>query len=146
MNPYLLKSCLPEGAFKHTVPRERKHAWFCGQLTSCLAGEDPYHFVNFPKHDNAYDQQSDCKLRNGVIEAITWYVQVLKSPDAPRNEKRTALRFVAHLVGDIHQPLHFSWPEARRRRRIPSRSKMSFSACRKFHKNELLQNNRQIYN
>jgi hypothetical protein len=26
-------------------------------------------------------------------------MQVLSSPDAPRNEKRVALRFVAHLVG-----------------------------------------------
>jgi hypothetical protein len=61
---------------------------------------DPYHFVNFPKDANTYEQQRDCKLRNCVIEAIGWYVQVVKSPDAPRNEKRIALRFVAHLVGD----------------------------------------------
>jgi S1/P1 Nuclease len=40
-------------------------------------------------------------------------VQVLKSPDAPRNEKRVALRFVAHLVGDIHQPLHAGFAEDR---------------------------------
>jgi S1/P1 Nuclease len=40
-------------------------------------------------------------------------VQVLTSPDAPRNENRTALRFVAHLVGDIHQPLHAGFAEDR---------------------------------
>jgi S1/P1 Nuclease len=38
---------------------------------------------------------------------------VLQSPDAPRNEKRTALRFIAHLVGDIHQPLHAGFAEDR---------------------------------
>jgi hypothetical protein len=38
---------------------------------------------------------------------------VLSSPDAPRNEKRIALRFVAHLVGDIHQPLHAGFAEDR---------------------------------
>jgi hypothetical protein len=59
---------------------------------------DPYYFINFPKDANAYDQQRDCKLRNCVIEGIAWYVQVLKSPDAPRNEKRTALRFIAHVI------------------------------------------------
>ena len=74
---------------------------------------DPYHFINFPKDANDYQQQRDCKLRNCVIEAIAWYVHVLKSPDAPRNEKRTALRFVAHLVGDIHQPLHAGFAEDR---------------------------------
>ena len=55
----------------------------------------------------------DCNLRNCVIEAIAWYVHVLKSPDAPRNEKRIALRFIAHLVGDIHQPLHADFAEDR---------------------------------
>ena len=74
---------------------------------------DPYHYVNLPKDANTYQQQRDCKLRNCIIEAITWYVQVLKSPDAPRTEKRTALRFVAHLVGDIHQPLHAGFAEDR---------------------------------
>jgi hypothetical protein len=74
---------------------------------------DPYHFINFPKHANTYEQQRDCKLRNCVIEAIAWYLAVLKSPDAPRNEKRVALRFVAHLVGDIHQPLHAGFAEDR---------------------------------
>ncbi len=74
---------------------------------------DPYHFINFPKDANAYDQQRDCKLRNCIVEAIAWYVQVLKSPNAPRNEKRTALRFIAHLVGDTHQPLHAGFAEDR---------------------------------
>jgi hypothetical protein len=74
---------------------------------------DAYHYVNLPKDTNTYDQQRDCKLRNCVMEAIAWYVQVLKSPAAPRNEKRTALRFVAHLIGDIHQPLHAGFAEDR---------------------------------
>jgi hypothetical protein len=74
---------------------------------------DPYHYVNFPKDANAYDQQRDCKLRNCIIEAIAWYFQVLKSPDAARNEKRIALRFVAHPIGDIHQPLHAGFAEDR---------------------------------
>jgi hypothetical protein len=74
---------------------------------------DPYHFINFPNDANTNDQQRDCKLRNCIIEAIPWYLQVLRSPDAPRNEKRTALRFVAHLVGNIHQPLHAGFAEDR---------------------------------
>jgi hypothetical protein len=72
---------------------------------------DPYHFINFPKDANAYDQQRDCKLRNCIIEAMAWYIQVLKSHDAPRNEKRVALRFIAHLIGDVHQPLHAGFAE-----------------------------------
>lgn len=75
---------------------------------------DAYHYVNFPKDANTYDQQRDCKLRNCIIEAIGLvYMQVLKSADAPGNEKRVALRFVAYLVGDIHQPLHAGFAEDR---------------------------------
>jgi hypothetical protein len=71
----------------------------------------PYHYVNFPKDANSYDQQRNCKLRNCIIEAIARYTQALKSPDAPRNEKLVALRFIAHVVGDIHQPLHAGLPK-----------------------------------
>jgi hypothetical protein len=39
--------------------------------------------------------------------------KVLKSPGAPRNEKRIALRFVGQLVGDIHQRLHAGVSEDR---------------------------------
>jgi hypothetical protein len=74
---------------------------------------DPYHFINFKKESNTYDQQRDCKLRNCIIEALAWYTQVLQLPDAPRNEKRVALRFIAHLVGDIDQPLHAGFAEDR---------------------------------
>ena len=40
-------------------------------------------------------------------------MQVLKSPDAAPNEKKTAQRNFAHLVGDIHQPLHAGFAEDR---------------------------------
>ena len=42
---------------------------------------DPYHFINFPKDANSYNQRRDCKLRNCIIEAIAWYMQVLNSPE-----------------------------------------------------------------
>jgi hypothetical protein len=50
---------------------------------------DPYHFINFPKEANIYDQQRDCKLRTASSRRLLWYVQVLKSPHAPCNEKPT---------------------------------------------------------
>jgi len=68
---------------------------------------DLYHFIDFPKEANTYDQQRDCKLRNCIIEAIPSYLSVLSSLDDPRM-RSVLLCVVAHLVGDIHQPLHFS--------------------------------------
>ncbi|HEU5234606.1 MAG TPA: S1/P1 nuclease [Terriglobales bacterium] len=66
----------------------------------------PLHYVNIPlnvtrdKYDVSQMCQSGC-----VIDAINKYVQQLKtSKDAAA--RGDALRFVIHLVGDIHQPLH----------------------------------------
>jgi len=61
------------------------------------------YFINFPKEANTYDQQRDYELRNCIIEAIPWYLDCAQLTGCPAHEKRIALRFVAHLVGDIHQ-------------------------------------------
>jgi hypothetical protein len=48
--------------------------------------------------------------------AILWLLGILVTPAYPwgsKGEKRTALRFIAHLVGDIHQPLHAGFAEDR---------------------------------
>jgi nuclease S1 len=102
-----IKELLPQGT---TLPEASTWPDKAGRQ---IPDMDPYHYINFSRDANTYDQQRDCKLRNCVVEAIAWYVQVLKSPDAPRNEKRIALRFIAHLVGDIHQPLHAGFAEDR---------------------------------
>jgi hypothetical protein len=41
-----------------------------------------------------------------MVEALNWFTSVLADTKAPLNARRIALRFVAHLVGDMHQPLH----------------------------------------
>jgi hypothetical protein len=67
---------------------------------------NPYHSVDIQDGATSYNQARDCPERNCILGAIPWYVRVLTSSDAPRNERRIALRFLVHLVGDIHQPLH----------------------------------------
>src|SRR5918994_1374279 len=100
-------------SFYHKAPRYRTHRRGRTKLVGRFPTWTRTTSSNFPKDANTYNSQRDCKLRNCIIEAIAWYVQVLKSPDAPRNEKRIALRFVVHLVGDIHQPLHAGFAEDR---------------------------------
>jgi hypothetical protein len=65
----------------------------------------PLHYVNLPEGDCAYNRQRDCPGGRCAVEAITAKVAILKStvPDA---ERLVALKWVIHLVGDIHQPLH----------------------------------------
>lgn len=48
---------------------------------------------------------SNCKNGNCVVEAINEHVAVLKSK-ASDAQRLVALKYVIHLVGDIHQPLH----------------------------------------
>jgi nuclease S1 len=67
---------------------------------------DLLHHVSIPDHASGYDQERDCKARNCMIEALKWFTSVIADAKAPINVRLIALRYVAHLVGDMHQPLH----------------------------------------
>jgi hypothetical protein len=67
---------------------------------------DPLHFVSIPDNAGGYDQARDCPERNCMVEALSWFSAVIADKDAPIMIRRFALRYVAHLVGDMHQPLH----------------------------------------
>jgi hypothetical protein len=41
-----------------------------------------------------------------MVEALRWFTAVSADKDAPIMTRRLALYYVAHLVGDMHQPLH----------------------------------------
>ncbi len=64
------------------------------------------HYVNFTAEDSYYIRARNCPRRNCIVEAIRWYRRVMVDEEAPLNLRRIALRFVVHLVGDIHMPLH----------------------------------------
>ena len=65
----------------------------------------PWHFVNFPRSSCAYERQRDCPDGNCVVEATNRQLEVLASI-APDEKRLTALKYVVHLVADVHQPLH----------------------------------------
>lgn len=64
-----------------------------------------WHYVNLPRGTCQYDDERDCPGGQCVVRAIQNQIDVLKSrvPDA---DKLLALKYVVHLVQDIHQPLH----------------------------------------
>ena len=61
----------------------------------------PWHYVtlNGIMYDHAPPE-------GDALEALNHFSAVLRDPNASREDKQTALRFVVHLVGDLHQPLH----------------------------------------
>jgi nuclease S1 len=67
---------------------------------------DPLHYVSIPENAVGYDQGRDCPERNCMVEALKWFSAVIADKNAPIMSRRLALYYVAHLVGDMHQPLH----------------------------------------
>lgn len=65
----------------------------------------PLHYVNLPEGDCSYSRERDCQDGRCVVEAITAKLAVLRST-APDAERLAAVKWVIHLVGDVHQPLH----------------------------------------
>src|SRR6476619_6085279 len=61
----------------------------------------PWHYVTL--NGIIYDHTP---AEGDALEALSHYRDVLRDPRATLAEKQTALRFIVHLVGDLHQPLH----------------------------------------
>lgn len=79
-----------------------------------LRGNDPglgrrsarWHYVNIAGQDCRYDAASACAGGDCVVEAIRAQAAVLGDPARSLAERRQALKFVVHFVGDVHQPMH----------------------------------------
>ena len=69
-----------------------------------------WHGVSLPTAARFFDMMQDCPQSNCVIAQVEHHVAVLKSA-APRAEKAESLRFLAHLVGDLHQPVNIGFTD-----------------------------------
>jgi len=67
-----------------------------------------WHYVNFTSGSCHFDEQRDCKDGACVIGAIETQRRLLADRTQPLDVRRDALKFIVHLVGDVHQPLHAS--------------------------------------
>ncbi len=65
-----------------------------------------YHFVNIPTSQPSYDPDRDGQNGNNIIDRINEFEKVLADKNALHDDRAQALKFIVHLVGDIHQPLH----------------------------------------
>jgi nuclease S1 len=58
------------------------------EIRKALPQMNPLHYVDVPRGETTYERERDCPQRNCIVEAITWYVNVLKSKDSPLAEKQ----------------------------------------------------------
>lgn len=78
-----------------------------------------WHFVNVPPDAPGYDRDRDCllqptvtagsrldKWRDCVVDRIPYNEQRLADVTLDRADRAIALKFLVHLVGDLHQPFH----------------------------------------
>lgn len=71
-----------------------------------------WHYINFPKGDCQYEPERDCPDGKCVVEAIRKQTSILQF-DVNDEKRLNALKYLVHLVGDVHQPLHAGWGEDR---------------------------------
>jgi hypothetical protein len=67
----------------------------------------PDHDVPIPFDADGYDAERDCQ-KLCIVRGIPLYLEKLADRTRPDAERLEALKYVIHLVGDIHQPLHTS--------------------------------------
>src|SRR5262249_20065924 len=68
----------------------------------------PWHYVDGPlDQDRSADRFAGASPEKGyIVPKIREFRAVLKDRSRPLEERRVALRFVIHLVEDLHMPLH----------------------------------------
>ena len=78
-----------------------------------------WHFLNIPPDAGGYDRDRDCPRAAGVaadsrsdrwrdcaVDRILFWEQRLADVTLDRADRATALKFIVHFIGDLHQPFH----------------------------------------
>lgn len=79
-------------------------------LTDARRGE---HFINVPRDWRDIPADNCVGAATCLFTAIPLDIAVLKDPNATKDAKLAALKFLGHWVGDMHQPLHVSFSDDR---------------------------------
>lgn len=67
-----------------------------------------WHYADTPDAGCAYLPARDCAGGDCAFGAIQAQRRILADPAQPASARRDALKWLVHLVGDLHQPLHAS--------------------------------------
>ena len=64
-----------------------------------------WHYINFPRDSCSYDAIRDCPDGQCIVAAIDAQTAILAGAGSD-GQRLKALKYMVHLVGDVHQPLH----------------------------------------
>ena len=67
----------------------------------------PFHYATI--EPDAEYLQTGVPRQGDTLGAIAYFYQVLVNPAEGRTRRTDALRFLTHLIADLHQPLHVGW-------------------------------------
>jgi nuclease S1 len=67
-----------------------------------------WHYVDIPIDKSSLDLARDCPKSACVVAQVEADEAALRNPAAPAEQRREALMFLIHFIGDMHQPLHSS--------------------------------------
>jgi nuclease S1 len=119
-------------AMNHLSPTARQNiAWLLGSQTlpDIAVSADRYlegnnqtsfwHYVNIPAEAKSYDRDRDCprqpavgagargdRWRDCAVDRIAYNRERLADTSLDRADRTIALKFLVHLIGDLHQPFH----------------------------------------
>ena len=68
--------------------------------------ESSWHYTNIEEGQWTYNAERDCPDRACVTEKIHEFSGILVDRSTSLRERKDALKFLVHFVGDVHQPLH----------------------------------------
>jgi hypothetical protein len=78
---------------------------FCLKIAAVPSGSGPWHYIDIPVPKPQRNLDSYCLDGNCVTARIKKYRDVLRNSNDDA-QRREALMYLIHFVGDIHQPLH----------------------------------------
>ena len=73
-----------------------------------IEGSGPWHYVDVPLDQDRYDDRfaGPEPTKGNIVPKIREFRAILEDANRPVQERRLALRFLIHLVEDLHMPLH----------------------------------------
>jgi len=94
----LVGSLPPAARWADVIKKKRAYHW-----------SKSLHYATLPPWVGEYLQKRDCHEGRCVVTAISNYTKRLADVSIGVDQRREAIKFLSHFIGDIHQPLHLGF-------------------------------------